>query len=665
MGFFIKNFLANTKNIILFSAILFSLLVTNYYYNKNLLKTAITAEQLSVLKSTSKRITNWLSERIKSLEAINSLIKNEKLNHKNIEKILAQSQMVTNFTSIYVGYDDNSIISSREFIIPKNYNVKNRPWYVNTMKFEKNYITKPYIDTGLKVPVVALCLMTSNSHNNGVLCGVLSLNDIKKDVLSIDFENKETAFLVDDDMTILLHSKERTTLKKYQADFIKDANNPKNLEFQNNVVSFVNIPHTSWTMVVKSKKDELYAKLNKQFIHYALMYFASFLLLFLIIFIYTYRQKEQILNAQKMKRLLKFFTKNNLDGVLIQNENGKIIFFNKIFIQSFEIQDKDLLLKNSLEILKFLPNETYKQIYNLLKNPAPISKNFGFSIENGKKNERHFNAKIINIFNDNKKFEGAILIFSNITEIYKLKQSDKEKESILFTQSKMAELGSMIGAISHQWRQPLNSLSLFLGNLVQFKQMNKLSDEIFTQNLNRCFDNISFLSRTIDTFRYFYEPRSNIEEFDLIKTINDTIFITFSNPQFYNIDIKIKFNKTKNHTCKNYINEFQQIIACLLSNSKDALKQSEVTQKKIRIFIKTNDDKISVFVCDNGIGVENEFISKLFLPFTSTKNQKGGGNGLYISKLIAKNKLAGDLSLRKSKSPTIFELKFKQRLSSD
>ncbi|MFW5614112.1 MAG: histidine kinase, partial [Campylobacter hyointestinalis] len=140
----------------------------------------------------------------------------------------------------------------------------------------------------------------------------------------------------------------------------------------------------------------------------------------------------------------------------------------------------------------------------------------------------------------------------------------------------------MIAALSHQWIQPLNSLGIFLGNLMQFKKMNKLSDEIFYDNIARSLQNIDYMSKTMDMFKNFYKIEKDVQEFNIQKAINDTICVLF--PVKSTIDIKVTVAKGVIPMCKNYINEFKQITACLIQNSKQILQNSK-NKKRTRIVV--------------------------------------------------------------------------------
>ncbi|CUU69038.1 sensor kinase of two-component regulatory system [Campylobacter hyointestinalis subsp. hyointestinalis] len=73
------------------------------------------------------------------------------------------------------------MLSSRLFQSPKDYAPTQRPWYINTVLQNGIYITKPYLDVGLKIQVISICQSIKRENElQGVICGVISFESIKK-----------------------------------------------------------------------------------------------------------------------------------------------------------------------------------------------------------------------------------------------------------------------------------------------------------------------------------------------------------------------------------------------------------------------------------------------------------------------------------------------------
>ncbi|MEO1928678.1 MAG: ABC transporter substrate binding protein [Nautiliaceae bacterium] len=83
-----------------------------------------------------------------------------------------------------------------------------------------------------------------------------------------------------------------------------------------------------------------------------------------------------------------------------------------------------------------------------------------------------------------------------------------QKDKILANQAKLAAMGEMIGAIAHQWRQPLNSLAINIQSLPELIEENGCKEEVIDSFVAKNMQTIFFMSNTIDDFRNFFKDNS-------------------------------------------------------------------------------------------------------------------------------------------------------------
>lgn len=212
-------------------------------------------------------------------------------------------------------------------------------------------------------------------------------------------------------------------------------------------------------------------------------------------------------------------------------------------------------------------------------------------------------------------------------------EKNKNQQSIIFQQSKLAEMGMMLNMIAHQWRQPLNNISLIVNTII----LKQKKEQLHIENLNK-FKNdfqkqITYLSNTIDDFKDFFKPKKEKELFIL----RDSILTTYSlvKPIFDKNQIQLNFNIDPQISYFGYKNEFSQVILNIINNSKDALIEKDIENKLIDIFVTNNQKEIILTIQDNAKGVSNSDLEKFFELYYSTKNSVNGtGLGLYISKII-------------------------------
>ena len=91
-----------------------------------------------------------------------------------------------------------------------------------------------------------------------------------------------------------------------------------------------------------------------------------------------------------------------------------------------------------------------------------------------------------------------------------------------------------------------------------------------------------------------------------------------------------------------YPRELMQVFANIITNAEDALVHNKIKNAHINIRVDENEEYLNTEICDNGGGIDEDIVSKLYDPYFSTKDEKTGtGLGLYMSKMIIEEHLNG------------------------
>ncbi len=206
-----------------------------------------------------------------------------------------------------------------------------------------------------------------------------------------------------------------------------------------------------------------------------------------------------------------------------------------------------------------------------------------------------------------------------------------EHERLLIQQSRLAAMGEMIGNIAHQWRQPLNALALLQANIkdaFDYGDLDRENMARFNEDGQRL---IQKMSSTIDDFRDFFRPNREKIEFPLHEAIADALKIIGAS--FHNHNIEIVFPATEEIRVIGYPNEFSQVLLNVLNNAKEAMRERCVHGGVIDILAERDGATIRVMVRDNGGGIPEGVLPRIFEPYYTTK-EKGTGIGLYMSRMI-------------------------------
>jgi len=241
-----------------------------------------------------------------------------------------------------------------------------------------------------------------------------------------------------------------------------------------------------------------------------------------------------------------------------------------------------------------------------------------------------------------------------------LKDQDKFKlqEHMLIQQSKTSSMGEMIGAIAHQWRQPLNIIATSIINLETKAELEILDLKEIQRINTKINDTLHYLSKTIDDFRNFFLISHEKQEVNLVDTIESTIDMVQAQFLSYNISICFEYTKTDSFLYMAYNNEIRQVIINILTNSKDAIQlQGEKFKGEIHIELKKEKNFFLIRICDNAGGIEEKIIKKIFHPYFSTKFEgQGTGTALYMSKTIIEQFHNGKLKAYNDSDGACFEI---------
>jgi PAS domain S-box-containing protein len=234
----------------------------------------------------------------------------------------------------------------------------------------------------------------------------------------------------------------------------------------------------------------------------------------------------------------------------------------------------------------------------------------------------------------------ALHVESEVDRRLALEKEQEKNRKLLIQQSKMAELGNMIGTIAHQWKQPLNAIGLSAQSMAMDADLGELDAQKAQEGADRIMDHIRFMSQTMDEFRSFYKPDRQKECFDLAPALDRVIHLL--EPTLEKASITLNVQSAKEVQLSGFPNEFQQVILNLLNNAIDAIKQREVKEGVIALEIEHTKEGVLLRVQDNAGGIDEKLLPEaLFDPFASTKGEKGTGVGLSLSKTIIEERMGG------------------------
>ncbi len=392
------------------------------------------------------------------------------------------------------------------------------------------------------------------------------------------------------------------------------------------------------------------------------------------------RMSKELLNVEMLVEdgsiaILKWKNDSKLSVEFVSNSIKKYGYFRSSFekgvIPYIDIvykEDREFLLNNIKEAIR-LSRKSFVVIYRIVDNGGKI---------------RWIYSRVLLIKDDLSQvthlygYIHDITKLKNVQEELKVKvkeeiEKNRQKDAFIVQQNKLASMGSMLGSIAHQWRQPLNNVQLILHFIRDNCSNDQMPKEMLKEYINRAKTQIEYMSQTIDDFRDFYQPSKHKNYFNLEQSFKKILRLV--EDQIGGKDIEIDFFCKGDIWMESYENELKQAVLNILNNAKDAIIQrrekeqfdavikivvKKVEGGKVKNMFEKFDSKKNfaiISISNNGGEIKEDIIDRIFEPYFTTKfESQGTGIGLYMTKVIVEKNLEGKISVKNIKNGVDFEL---------
>ncbi len=227
--------------------------------------------------------------------------------------------------------------------------------------------------------------------------------------------------------------------------------------------------------------------------------------------------------------------------------------------------------------------------------------------------------------------------------------AELEKSALLLARSERESAWrEMAKQIAHEIKNPLTPMKLSIQFLIRSWKNN---DEDFPEKLKKIsstlMEQIDALTKIANEFSDF--ARISKQETQLINIVEilKSVSLLFENNN--NVDIKLNYISDQIFT-KADKEQILRVFNNLIKNAIQAVPENK--RANIEINILTNNKKVTISIKDNGTGIPNEILDKLFVPNFTTKTT-GTGLGLAIVKKIIEQ-YKGEIHFDTNKNGTTF-----------
>jgi len=241
------------------------------------------------------------------------------------------------------------------------------------------------------------------------------------------------------------------------------------------------------------------------------------------------------------------------------------------------------------------------------------------------------------------------------------KDAQKTQEQ-LFQAEKMATIGTMADGLSHQINNRLHALGFIAGDAldsIQLKGNAKNKEEIkelleeLKNSLERIQGNVKQGGEIVQgLLRYTRKGEAGFSSVNFDDLLKASIEMTSYKIKLDQFDLVKDYPENLPKIYGNFT-QLQEVFFNVIDNAYDAIMQRKNEEKeegyrgKMHISVCERNNKLEISILDNGMGIKDEDLDKLFTPFFTTKisAKKGTGLGLYVIQKIIEDNHKGKVAM--------------------
>src|SRR5687768_17267700 len=199
----------------------------------------------------------------------------------------------------------------------------------------------------------------------------------------------------------------------------------------------------------------------------------------------------------------------------------------------------------------------------------------------------------------------------------------------LIQAEKMAAIGQLVSGVAHELNNPLASISAFAQLLLADKSLSdehRHSAEVMRAEAVRA-------ARIVHNLLTFArQHKSEKVPADINQVVLDTLELRAYELSVRGVQVSRQLDEANPPVTMVDVHQLQQVLLNLITNAEQAMDEVPGRRHRLTIRTRMENDVVRLEVEDTGPGIPKSAMSRLFVPFFTTKpNDKGTGLGLPIS----------------------------------
>ena len=348
------------------------------------------------------------------------------------------------------------------------------------------------------------------------------------------------------------------------------------------------------------------------------------------------RLREALVASQRLAAIVE----SSDDAIISKDLNGIVTSWNLAATHLFGYRPEEIIGRS---ILTIIPPELQSEELFILESIRTGRKIDHYETERVRKDGSRVKVAltISPVRDPEGRMIGAYKIVRDVTERVRLQEAIVQSE-------KLAATGRMAAAIAHEINNPLGAVTNLAYLLTTDPTLSAAGKE-YAELLLSEIDRVSHVAKQSLAF---FRDNNKLGELDICELLGGVIEI--NRRLLQQRKIEIAWDIPGSCTVYGSAQELRQVFANLISNAMDAVGE----RARIRIRVRSGKSGIRrILIADNGCGIPDNVIARLFQPFVTSKGSSGNGLGLWVSQGIVR-KHGGEIRVRTStaegRSGTVF-----------
>ncbi len=343
--------------------------------------------------------------------------------------------------------------------------------------------------------------------------------------------------------------------------------------------------------------------------------------------------------AESEARLASVFD-TAVDGIVVINDRGQVLAFNKACEKLFGYEAIDLLGRN---VNRIMPDDYAREHDRYVKNYVVTGEKkiigIGREVQGRHKDGTVFPIELSVGEASTPAGRQFIGILRDLRQRKQIEERLAKTQAQLLHMTRMSAMDEMGAAIAHELNQPLTAVLLYLQTVSRKAKVDGSIDVNILNVIDKAVREAERAGDIIQRMRQLVEKKAPARETivvaDLVRNCLEMAELGISEgPSFLRGDIADELPLLEADPV-----QIRQVLINLLRNAREAV--ADLNDRQVTLSVRQNSHLLEFRVTDNGPGVPPELVDSLFKAF-SGKKQKGVGLGLAISRSIAQNH-GGDL----------------------